>query len=55
MTLLIDADGGWQVVDGAAALEAAARGVPPAELAPGGGTSLVPGAGGGALVGAGRR
>ena len=50
VTLLIDAAGGWQVVDGAPALEAAARGVPPAELAPGGGTSLVPGAGGGALV-----
>jgi D-alanine-D-alanine ligase len=52
VTLLIDAGGGWQVVDGAAALEAASRGVPPAELASGGGTSLVPGAGGGALVGA---
>jgi D-alanine-D-alanine ligase len=52
VTLLIDAAGGWQVVDGVAALEAAARGVPPAELAAGGGTSLVPGAGGAALVGA---
>ena len=52
VTLLIDAAGGWQVVDGAAALIAASQGVPPAELAPGGGTSLVPGAGGGALVGA---
>ena len=52
VTLLIDADGGWQAVDGVAALEAAARGVLPAELAPGGGTSLVPGAGGAALVAA---
>ena len=30
VTLLIDSGGGWQVVDGAAALEAAGRGVPPA-------------------------
>ena len=52
VTLLIDAAGGWQVVDGAPALLAAAEGVPPAELATGGGTSLVPGGGGGALVGA---
>ncbi len=51
VTLLIDDAGGWQVVDGAAALEAAAGGVPPAELATGGGTSLVPGGGRGALVG----
>jgi D-alanine-D-alanine ligase len=51
VTLLIDDAGGWQVVDGATALEAAAGGVPPAQLATGGGTSLVPGAGGGALVG----
>ena len=52
VTLLIDAAGGWQVVDGAPALLAAAGGTPPAQLATGGGTSLVPGAGGGALVGA---
>jgi D-alanine-D-alanine ligase len=52
VTLLIDEAGGWQVVDGAAALLAAAQGAAPAQLATGGGTSLVPGAGGGALVGA---
>ncbi|HEY3612412.1 MAG TPA: D-alanine--D-alanine ligase family protein, partial [Gaiellales bacterium] len=53
VTLLIDAAGGWQVVDGVAALTAAAEGALPAELALGGaGTSLVPGGGGGALVGA---
>ena len=45
VTLLIDDAGGWQVVDGAPALLAAAEGVPPAELATGGGTSLVPGGG----------
>ena len=52
VTLLIDESGGWQVVDGAAALLAASEGAAPAQLAKGGGTSLVPGAGGGALVGA---
>jgi D-alanine-D-alanine ligase len=52
VTLLIDETGGWQVVDGAAALLAASEGASPAQLATGGGTSLVPGAGGGALVGA---
>jgi D-alanine-D-alanine ligase len=52
VTLLIDETGGWQVVDGAAALLAASEGASPAELATGGGTSLVPGAGGGSLVGA---
>jgi D-alanine-D-alanine ligase len=52
VTLLIDEAGGWQVVGGAAALLAASEGTPPAQLATGGGTSLVPGAGGGALVGA---
>jgi D-alanine-D-alanine ligase len=52
VTLLIDERGGWQVVDGAAALLAASEGAAPAQLAKGGGTSLVPGAGGGALVGA---
>jgi D-alanine-D-alanine ligase len=52
VTLLIDETGGWQVVDGAAALLAASQGASPAQLATGGGTSLVPGAGGGALVGA---
>jgi D-alanine-D-alanine ligase len=52
VTLLIDEAGGWQVVDGAAALLAASEGASPAQLATGGGTSLVPGAGGGALVGA---
>jgi D-alanine-D-alanine ligase len=51
VTLLIDESGGWQVVDGAAALLAASEGAAPAQLAKGGGTSLVPGAGGGALVG----
>ncbi len=51
VTLLIDASGGWQVVDGAAALLAASEGVPAAQLATGGGTSLVPGRGGSALVG----
>ena len=51
VTLLIDERGGWQVVDGAAALLAASEGTAPAQLAKGGGTSLVPGAGGGALVG----
>jgi D-alanine-D-alanine ligase len=50
VTLLIDAAGGWQAVDGAAALLAAAEGTPPAELASGGGTSLVPGRGAGSLV-----
>jgi D-alanine-D-alanine ligase len=52
VTLLIDETGGWQVVDGAAALLQASAGASPAQLAKGGGTSLVPGAGGGALVGA---
>jgi D-alanine-D-alanine ligase len=52
VTLLIDDAGGWQVVDGAAALQAASEGVAPAELATHGGTSLVPGGGGGALMGA---
>jgi D-alanine-D-alanine ligase len=52
VTLLIDETGGWQLVDGAAALLAASEGASPAQLATGGGTSLVPGAGGGALVGA---
>ena len=51
VTLLIDEAGGWQVVDGAAALQAASEGVPAAQLATGGGASLVPGGGGGALVG----
>ena len=51
VTLLIDETGGWQVVDGAPALLAASEGAAPAELARDGGTSLVPGAGGGALVG----
>jgi D-alanine-D-alanine ligase len=51
VTLLIDHAGGWQLVDGAPALLAASEGVPPAELASGGGTSLVPGRGGGALIG----
>jgi D-alanine-D-alanine ligase len=51
VTLLIDETGGWQVVDGAAALLAASQGAAPAQLAKGGGTSLVPGAGGGALIG----
>jgi D-alanine-D-alanine ligase len=51
VTLLIDEAGGWQVVDGAAALEKASAGVPAAQLATGGGASLVPGGGGGALVG----
>ena len=51
VTLLIDEAGGWQVVDGAPALLAASEGAAPAELARDGGTSLVPGAGGGALVG----
>jgi len=52
VTLLIDETGGWQVVGGAAALLAASEGASPAQLATGGGTSLVPGAGGGALIGA---
>ncbi|MDX6631593.1 MAG: D-alanine-D-alanine ligase [Gaiellales bacterium] len=52
VTLLIDEAGGWQVVGGAAALLAASEGASPSQLATGGGTSLVPGAGGGALVGA---
>jgi D-alanine-D-alanine ligase len=52
VTLLIDEQGGWQVVDGAAALLQASNGASPAQLARGGGTSLVPGAGGGALAGA---
>src|SRR4029077_5224171 len=51
VTLLIDETGGWQVVDGAPALLAASEGAAPADLARDGGTSLVPGAGGGALVG----
>jgi D-alanine-D-alanine ligase len=52
VTLLIDETGGWQVVGGAAALLQASQGTAPAQLAKSGGTSLVPGAGGGALVGA---
>jgi D-alanine-D-alanine ligase len=51
VTLLIDQRGGWQAVDGAPALLAASEGALPAELARDGGTSLVPGAGGGSLAG----
>jgi D-alanine-D-alanine ligase len=51
VTVLIDDAGGWQIVDGVAALTAAAEGVPAAELARGGGTSLIPGRGGGSLTG----
>ena len=53
VTLLIDDAGGWQVVDGAAALLAAARGrAAGASSRPAAGRRSCPGRGGGALVGA---